>query len=808
MREGIRIYPIFLFFSLIFTLSLCFFYYKYVPFIKNFQIILAPILIVILIATSIKIRWGILIFVFIFPLINNLPYFFGIDGSVPHAPAALVLFLFFFLGWLLNNSFSYSELNFNHRIFKPLTLFSLIILTSGIITFFRYANFFPFLSDNIQELIVNVSGVRTGGAIMSDVFSCLNYLTGFIFFVILFNNVKSIEFLKKLLIILSVAILISLFFSLVQKYYSVRLGNTSFWVQLDRINSTFKDPNSFGVILSSFFLLLTGMILSFRKKIKFFFLFIIALGLFIFPATGSRSGFLGLGVSVITFFILFLLSSRESFKKRLIYASSFFLIVLLLCFSFLIFSKQSNLYKRIGWSLDVFTEKESLNNIFTRKFDFWAVASHMIHDYPLTGIGIGAFIVELSNYSSQMGLPVWYTDSAENYFFQIGSEMGLIGLFVIFWLFSEVFKTMRRSWKKIPSDNKNKFILIGAISGIVSLFVNFFFHSYIGAFDVKYFFWLLIAVVFIYSKNNGTPEIHYKLNRKFSLIAIIVCLTYGLVYLWNSSHSLSLDNEAKKYGWNQNFGFYQQERDDRGIYFKWTKKQAGISVENVGSVLVIPFMASHPDIGKKPVKIRIYLSNSRFKKEKLEEEINLDKSEWINFEYSTPDVAKEKIYLVFEANRDWQPLKYSGVPDPRWIAIAIGNVWFKSSYKSLDGKITKIQKVPYKNWQGEQGEKLWANGVSRIKFNVTQRNIALRLHIRGQKAFDLGPHIVVRIDGQVICRTLITEEGWTYLVFAPEISEGEHELSVQFINDFRNVKLSQDRNVFLGDLEIMYTKQK
>lgn len=806
MTQSSRFRPVFLFFALLYSFAFFFFYYKYVPLVVPLQIVLIPILLVTLIVSAINLSWGIFWLVFSFPLINSLPYFFGIQGHIPHAPTVLVLFLAFFLGWLINQSHSYSHFSINHPVFRPLILCSLIIIISGIITFFRYADFFPFLSDDIRELVVNINGVRAGGAIMSDIFSCLNYLTGFLFFVILSNTIKSKDFIKKLLIVLSGAILISLLFSFVQKYHSQGLGNTSFWVKLDRINSTFKDPNSFGVILSSFLPLLLGMVLSFRKNFRLFFLLLIAFGLFIFPSIGSRSGLLGLGVSIVTFFLLYFLSLDLSFKRKFIYVLSIFLIIVLIFFSLYIFSKQTNLYKRIGWSIDVVANKESLNKLFTRKLDFWGAANNMIIGYPLTGVGIGAFIIELPNYLNQMGKPFRYTDSTENYFFQVSSELGLIGLILIFWFFLEVFKIIRKSWKKIPSDNKDKFILIGLISGLVSMFVNFFFHSYIGAFDVKYFFWFLITSVFIFSKENGIPAVNSHPNHKFRFIAFTVLLTFGAVHLWNSTHALSLADETEKYGWNQNFGFYQQEKDERGIYYRWAKKQAGISVENVGPILHIPMMASHPDIDKNPVSVRIYTANPHFKKDRLIKKITFHKSEWIDFEYSIQRIPEKKIYLVFETNRAWQPLKYLGIPDPRWITIALGDAWFEYSDEFMEEMIESIQTVSQKNWEGKSQEKLWANGVASIKFNVKPKNIALRLQIKGQKAFELGPHIIVRIDNQVIGRYLLTENKWTSLVFSPEITEGEHILSVEFINDFNNLELGQDRNVFLGDLEVIYIK--
>jgi len=67
---------------------------------------------------------------------------------------------------------------------------------------------------------------------------------------------------------------------------------------------------------------------------------------------------------------------------------------------------------------------------------------------------------------------------------------------------------------------------------------------------------------------------------------------------------------------------------------------------------------------------------------------------------------------------------------------------------------------------------------------------------------------VVRLDGRVIGRTVIAEEGWTSVVFEALAEEGENVLSVEFTNDVYRPDLGQDRNVFLGETEILSLRAK
>ncbi|MFQ6110009.1 MAG: carbohydrate-binding domain-containing protein [Candidatus Aminicenantales bacterium] len=53
-------------------------------------------------------------------------------------------------------------------------------------------------------------------------------------------------------------------------------------------------------------------------------------------------------------------------------------------------------------------------------------------------------------------------------------------------------------------------------------------------------------------------------------------------------------------------------------------------------------------------------------------------------------------------------------------------------------------------------------------------------------------------------RTMLLSSRWTPVVIHPGLlEEGEHTLSVEFTNDYYNPRLKQDRNVWLGDVEVL-----
>jgi len=794
--------------SLACLIFLCFFYWKYVPLVKPFQLVLLPVLLAAAALTAARVELGILFFVLAFPLVNGLPYFFGIYEDIPHAPVALVLFLAFFLGALLHAAFSGAPPRVRSPLFKPLGLLFGVIVISAVITALRYTNFFPFLAADIHELAVNVNEVRAGGAVMSVLFNFLNYVTGFAFLVILLPALKSKDYVRALLLTVSFSTAAYLVFSIIQRLYSPALGNTPFWVGLGRINATFKDPNSFGVVLSASLPLFLGLAIASKGRWRVWLSALILLGLSVFPFTGSRSGFLGLGFALLVFFLLSLRGRRIKHRNWAAFAVALSLLVILAGVSFFVFYQKSNLYQRMESSLNFLGKEESFSRIFTQKLEFWRVAVNMAKEYPLTGVGLGAYIIEMPNDLRQLNLPFRHTDSAENYILQAVSELGLIGLFLFFWVFLEIYRGAKRSWSASPLQGREKFILIGAVSGIAAILVGYLFHSYIGSFEVKYFFWLLVALVFFSPNPAEEPAAGAGGRTRRKVLSALAVLAFASVHLGNSLHSLSIEGRREKFGWAQNFGFYGPERDVRGFRFRWARKHAGLVIENGPAILRVPTLASHPDAEENPVRVKVFLSDRYFRRKKLLREVVLRTREWTEEEFILPASQEMNTYLIFEADREWQPLRHSGVPDPRWLGLGMGDYWFTYPRDLPAERIAGIQRIPAGNWEGKSKDRLSTEGRSTLKFRTAEKDVAFRLRIRGQKAFGLGPYIVVRLGDRVIGRTVIDEEGWTSLVFEARVEEGENVLSVEFTNDVYRPDLGQDRNVFLGETEILSLQAK
>jgi len=674
---------LFLLFSVFYIAGLYVFYLKYVPLILKFQIVLIPILFVVFSLTLINFELGTLSFIFFIPLINSLPYFFGINENTPHAPTALVLFLFYFLGFFLHTAFSRRKFTFNHRLFRPMLLFSLLILFSAIVTSLRYANFFPFHSDSIYELTTNVIGVSSGGAIMSVVFTSLNYITGFFFFFLMINFFSSKHIIKKAAVVLGVSALLSMSFGMYQSIFNQDMGKNLINIELNLVNGTFRDALSLGVFLALMTPFILGVIFNFRGTLRILYFICIFMAIVLIFHTGSKIGLVSSLISVFVFFFFYFRHLWILKGKSILHLNaakiSGFLIVVIIVTSVLYITIQHNKPEMISVSrLRNMVDQGTLESISHYRGPKWTSALSMLKDFPCTGVGVGAYIVELPNYlamTRQVRKP--HADSAENYFLQVGSELGMIGMIVMLWIFGMIGFNLIKFLLNKSSYRSHPYVLIGVIVGLGSYFIHLFFHTYIGSFEIKYIFWLFVALAFCLNRKDVEQKKEVQHNKLSLFLGSILIVVFVGLHLWNSSHALSLEQRTEVFNLKHNFGFYKTEKHPSGFQFNWSKQRAGRSITIENPVLVIPLHASHHDIAKNPVRVKISLMKEFFKEKRLLGEISLRNNGWQTRKYYLPEELHRTVLLFLEVSRTWNPHEILGVPDSRNLGVALGEISFE-----------------------------------------------------------------------------------------------------------------------------------
>jgi hypothetical protein len=660
--------------TVVYTALLIVFYWKYVPLVGAYQAALVPLLLIVTIVTAIDIRKGLLVFLFLFPLINNLPYFFKLYEPLPMAPSALVLFLFFFLGWLLHRTFAAPDPvrdgeKPNEPIFTPLRLFAALIAVSALITLWRYTNFFPFWRPRVYELVTNAFGTSAGGAIMSVVLFSLTYLTGIAFFAILIRAVQSETFVRKTVTALGVSTLLSVSFGLIQHFHSLTLGNNPISIQNGIINATFKDALSFGAYLSMIVPFFLGMLFSFNKIPRAILaLALIPSGFLIFYA-GSKSALISIlaGLLFLALYALVTLIKHRFLPatKIIVVGSAVFIIAGVAIVFLLAIKSPINIMRGSSTIIRMESFEKSLQD---RAKYRWTIAGRMMRDYPITGLGMGSYIIESSNYAKYYGMHKGTPAAPENLALQIGTELGIPGILLYLWILWEL---LRRIFKSERNPEKSRFtraLLPAALAGLIAFFLNVQAHSYIGSNEIHYLFWFFAAMLFIAPRTRPHPGVRSTL--RITAVALIVISIAFL--LWSSTHSLSLNEQTRRYGLRQEFGFGPREKDADGQSFRWIGRFAGQTVTFNTPTIDLLILASHPDIRKHPVRVNIFVAPDLAKSPNLLEVLTLKENRWEKVTLTVPSNIKTPALLLFEVDRTWSPRESGLSADPRNLGLAIG----------------------------------------------------------------------------------------------------------------------------------------
>ena len=221
---------------------------------------------------------------------------FRLYGSVSIGPVDLIVF-FLFIYWLLRVKKS------RYKLLKPITLFSVIAFFSLLINFSNYS---------IEQLFI------------SSLYLLRWLLYSSIYFIFRDIGKNQSEKIRKYTMFTGIAILMT---GLVQFIFYPSLRGLYYlgWDEhLSRLFSTFLDPNFAGVILVLFFIfafILRAKIFGDRKKLSYFILFIIFLGIILTYSRGAILMFISsslaysfvkkdwkiIGSTIVVFSIVFLL---------------------------------------------------------------------------------------------------------------------------------------------------------------------------------------------------------------------------------------------------------------------------------------------------------------------------------------------------------------------------------------------------------------------------------------------------------------------------------------------------------------------
>ncbi len=583
---------------------------------------------------------------------------------------------------------------------KPIVLFLSIITLSFVITMLRcsgltYGFFFS------TPFIVAKTFFTNETAIFSILTIFFSYAAGpFFFWMILSVNYR-LDFMRKALTRetnmdftrfvkgINLGIFLTLLFATIQWIFpSLRINGY--------ITALTTDSNALGASLVIAWpislAIMIGNHATFHRVIAGI---SVLLGILILFPLGSRIAQGALIVNIIVFAFIFIWHKRlyvsdYALNKTIITAVGVIVIFVgLIIFAFSFTSE--NILK--DWLFPLYKASKS-NSVYTflnflfrpDRFQIIIQSVNMTKDYPLSGIGLGAFHFELSNfyriYIADLKSVLAYIDIAHNYYLQISSELGLIGLFFVLWIMGFI---MKKIWHgmHIKLSDSDRWLFYGVSSGLLSMQLFFIFEALLHFPDVNIIYWFAVGVLYnIFITNHKKYKLSIRENSAvvpvqkrdepfFSRKALIswgvILMIFAVSLTYNSTHTLSVSNRQKLIGWEYIYGYWGEEEWSEGKV-RWTGKKSLKEVQVKSSIMSFKLFCSHPDVKKRPVQADLWIDNKNVG------QITFSKNEWREVNIQLPLEIGSKVKLKIEVSRTFAPYKWKINNDWRKLGVAITEI--------------------------------------------------------------------------------------------------------------------------------------
>lgn len=700
------------------------------------------------------------------PLLPAIPLY--LQGGEPY-PIVLFAGCAFVIGWCARGVWRPHPL----RAFPGMTCFGLflvIVAIAGLASLLRYFPPWQWQMEEWRSLIVNHKEMRAEDALRYVVFVILQYG---VFGAIILCGVTEIRRLYArgfaagswLIWTLMIAGVVASAVTYYQYHHDVTfVANTSyFWIRLRRVNGTCSDPNAFGGFISLCIVLAVARIFfsGSYTKIRALLSRLIALLMciiyvFAVAYSGSRSGLLAILMSLsVALFIIGVYYAHvlcEYFRipiKIRVLAAVIVCSAAAACIWYLptlisraderlhVTRESTSLARRIKRDFRLFQRDRSVVGMLhdERRLLYWRYARNCMQRYPLTGIGLGSYVIELPNLTAAAHERLYRTDNACNYYLHHGAETGYPGLIMLggFYFFLFVGIAIAAYRHRHDISRLHMMTAFALALGAYLCVLIFGVHTLADESNTA-FALVLAACAAIVAEEGGMVRV-----RRAGKIGVALAIFFLLcVYIWsvyNVNTRGSLQNERRRaiYALPTATGWYATEHW-HGVHFplRWMQETAVETIPHRNAVLKIPMISTLPSCDETPHRADIYLNGIHARRVEF-----TTPGEWkmirVPVTYADPFITgfSPRTTVRIEVDRTWVPAEVTGEADTRRLGLAIGAFdWDMPEAESHGFYVqeTREDGTPFRWTSGYAWKKCVLGPSRQIEIPLHAAHIFLRQH--------------------------------------------------------------------------------
>lgn len=515
------------------------------------------------------------------------------------------------------------------------------------------------------------------------------------------------------------------------------------WTESGRVSGGMSDPNALGIFLFVALPMMANMAWEARGLAQMWYMVLVVSSVYALGQSGSRSGLVGTFVvgAVAGGLSMGRLLRRGEAGRRL-FAAGAGMVMVAVCLAASVVlaplgegTQTMPLVRRLqGFATRL--QSGAGTSVVDRREVQWQQAVAMARRYPVTGVGVGAFAIELPNLHRE-AVTETPIDNAWNQYLQWLAELGIVGLGLWIWWIGAYVGAVGCGQARQRNRNDAVALLTLAVFAVLCMV-----GAHLQAAEVACGVAVLCGLALAGARPGGGVTRGVMRSDVVTLGCIVVLMCISQAHY--AARLLARAEQQRRYGLPKEFGWYHTEDWYGQFTYQWAQRYAGrmVMVPERERVMVLRLAAFDPDISPEwPKRVNVRINGV------LMDTLAVTDNRWNEYEVYVYDTATGAAELTLECDRVWRP-PHETPPRALGVAVATEIGWRAELRREGQGlsewyeDSAHTPAVAYR-WTGARAARMMTVGTNGI----------IRLRVRTPVTVSFyrdAPRVIVRFNNAYV----------------------------------------------------------